>query len=63
MLMQAAMEVYAPETAEKVYVGKRGGRKSMEQTEIDGLLTRFCLQVCCLKTLHHMGPYAFLYLS
>ena len=34
----AAVEQYAPSTAERVYVGKRGGRPSIRQPEIDALL-------------------------
>ena len=33
-----ALERYAPPTAERVYVGKRGGRPSIRQPEIDALL-------------------------
>ncbi|KAL4457422.1 hypothetical protein ABPG75_012287 [Micractinium tetrahymenae] len=36
----AAVEAYAPPSAERVYVGKRGGRPSIKQAEIDELLVQ-----------------------
>lgn len=36
---------YAPAAAERVYVGKRGGRPSIKQPEIDQLLVDKCRQV------------------
>ena len=46
MALQAAVKEFAPETAERVYVGKRGGQKSIVQTEINDLLVTYCRQVC-----------------
>lgn len=34
----AAVDAYAPPTAERLYVGKRGGQPSIRQPEIDALL-------------------------
>lgn len=48
--MQAAVQEFASATAFKEYVGKRGGQKSMGQAEIDALLVRYCLQVCCMTS-------------
>lgn len=45
MALQAAVKEFAPEAAEQVYVGKRGGQKSAAQTEIDDLLVTYCRQV------------------
>ena len=46
MVLQAAVKEFAPQAAERVYVGKRGGQKSIAQTEIDDLLVEHCRQVC-----------------
>ena len=43
--MQAAVKEFAPEGAELVYVGKRGGQPSVAQAEIDVLLVAHCRQV------------------
>lgn len=40
----------APPTAERVYVGKRGGREtSMKQSEIDALLVKLCSEQVIVK--------------
>ena len=51
MALQAAVKEFASETAERMYVGKRGGQKSIAQPEIDDLLVKHCRQVClpCTK--------------
>jgi len=36
----AAVEAYAPPSAERVYVGKRGGQPSIKQPEIDAILVQ-----------------------
>jgi hypothetical protein len=41
---QAAVERYAPPTAECVFVGKRGGRPSIKQPQIDELLVQHAQQ-------------------
>ena len=43
--MQAAVKEFAPEAAELVYVGKRGGQPSVAQAEIDARLVAYCRQV------------------
>ena len=39
------MNEFAPEAAELVYVGKRGGQPSVDQAEIDIRLVAYCRQV------------------
>ena len=39
------MKEFAPEGAELVYVGKRGGQPSVAQAEIDACLVAYCRQV------------------
>lgn len=43
--VQEAVSKYGSSTAIKLYVGKRGGKQSIKQPEIDQLLVRYCLQV------------------
>lgn len=45
MLLQGAVSLYAPPTAERVYVGKRGQRESIKQASIDEILVQHALQV------------------
>ena len=54
MVLQAAVAEFASEAAQRVYVGKRGGQKSIAQPEIDELLVKHCRQVCwpCKPALH-----------
>lgn len=40
------MKEFAPEAAELLYVGKRGGQPSIIQAEIDEILVDHCRQVC-----------------
>jgi siroheme synthase len=37
---QAAVETYAPAAAQRVFVGKRGGRPSIKQPEIDSIIVQ-----------------------
>jgi hypothetical protein len=42
---EAALDAHARPGAERIYVGKRGGRQSIKQGEIDGILVDRCLRV------------------
>jgi siroheme synthase len=47
--VQGVLEMVPPE-AECIYVGKRGGKVSYKQPQIDQLLVEYCTKVssCCL---------------
>ncbi len=44
LYLQGPLELL-PSKCERVYVGKRGGRQSIKQPEIDKLLVQLCLEV------------------
>ena len=43
--MQEALEEFAPASATRIYVGKRGQRQSIKQSDIDDILVNQSLQV------------------
>lgn len=58
-LMDARLLDHAPESCEKIYVGKRNGRHSMPQDEINRLLIQKALQVKCVVRLKGGDPFVF----